>query len=86
MLTWLTVLFAALVVAGLALYLILVAWALHDARKSVTRIADALEQVADGTTPLGDKLGAINGALSTLAGGLDAAHQHLGRVARVFRL
>ena len=86
MLTTLTLLLAAVVVTGLAAYLAAVAWALVQARRSVTRIADALERVAAGTVPLESKLVTVNGALSALAGGLDAADRHLSRAARVFRL
>lgn len=86
MLTMLTLLFAAIVVLGLVVYLAAVAWALLQARASVTRIADALESVATQTAPLEDKLVTINGALTTLSGGLATADRHLGRAARVFRL
>ena len=86
MLTTLTVLFAAIVVLGLVVYLAAVTWALLKARASVTRIADALESVGTQTAPLQDKLATINGALTTLSGGLATADRHLGRAARVFRL
>ncbi len=86
MLITLTLVIVALVVVALAGYLALVAFALLDARKSLTAIADALEAVATHTTPLEQKLLTINGALSALAGGLGVADQHLGRAARAFRL
>lgn len=86
MLTWLTLGFIAIVVLGLAAYLASVAWALGQARRSVTRIADALERIAGHTEPLERKLVTINGALSALAEGLETADVHLGRVGRVFRL
>ena len=86
MLTILTLLLVTIVVVGLAAYLTAVAWALADARRSVTRIADALEQVATGTAPLESKLVTINGALSALSAGLETADRHLCRAARVFRL
>jgi hypothetical protein len=75
-----------LVVLALAGYLALVALVLIDARRSVARIADALEGVVGHTIPLEQKLVTINGALSALAGGLTAADQHMGRAARAFRL
>jgi hypothetical protein len=86
MLLTLSLIIVALVVLALAGFLALVAWALLDARKSVAAVADALEAVARHTTPLEQKLVTINGALSALAGGLDAADQHLGRAAHAFRL
>jgi hypothetical protein len=52
----------------------------------VARIADALEAVAADVGPLEEKLVTINGALSALAGGLEAADGHLGRAARAFGL
>lgn len=86
MLTFLTLLLVGLVVLALAGYLIGVALALLHTRRSVTRIADALETTARQTQPLEGKLVTINGALSALANGLEAADQHLGRAARVFKL
>ena len=86
MLLTLTLVGVALVVVALAGFLMLVALALHDARKSVAAIADALEAVAGHTVPLEQKLVTINGALSALAAGLQAADQHLGRTAGAFRL
>ena len=86
MLLTVSLVIVALVVLALAGYLTLVAFALHDARRSVAAIADALEAVARHTAPLEQKLVTINGALSALAGGLDAADQHLRRAGRAFRL
>ena len=86
MLITLTLVIVFLVVLALAGFLALVAVALLDARKSLTAIADALEAVAGHTNPLEQKLVTIIGALSALAGGLDAADSHLGRAARAFRL
>jgi hypothetical protein len=86
MLLVLTLITAALVVVALAGYLIAIAWALNDARKSVKAIADGLEAVQGHTAPLGEKLTAINGGLVALLGGLKSADGHLGRAAKVFRL
>ena len=86
MLLTLTLTIVALVVLVLAGALALVALALIDARRSVSKVADALEAAARHTTPLEQKLVTINGALSALAGGLGAADGHLGRAARAFRL
>lgn len=86
MLLNLTLITVALVVLALAGYLIAIAWALLDARKSVIAIADGLEAVAGHTMPLPEKLTTINGALTQLLGGLRVADGHLGRAAHVFRL
>lgn len=86
MLLTLTLITVALVVLALAGYLIAIAWALTNAKRSVAAIADGLEAVEGHTAPLPEKLTSINGALSQLLGGLHAADAHLGRAATVFRL
>ena len=82
----LTLITVALVVLALAGYLIAIAWSLIQTRKSVAAIADGLEAVAGHTRPLPEKLTTINGALTQLLAGLQAADRHLGRVATVFKL
>ena len=86
MLLTLTLITVALVVFVLAGYLIAIAWALVNAKRSVAAIADGLEAVAGHTQPLPERLTTINGALSQLLTGLQAADRHLGRVATVFKL
>ena len=86
MLLTLTLITVALVVIALAGYLIAIAWQLVQARHSVAAIADGLEAVAGHTQPLPEKLTTINGALTQLLTGLQAADRHLGRVATVFKL
>ena len=86
MLLTLTLITVALVVIALAGYLILIAWALTNAKKSVAAIADGLEAVAGHTEPLPDRLDTINGALSALLAGLESADGHVMRAATVFKL
>lgn len=86
MLLTLTLVTVALVVLALAGYLIGIALALLDARKSVAAIADGLEAVEGHTHPLPEKLTTINEALTALLGGLRVADGHLGRAAKVFKL
>ena len=86
MLLTLTLITVALVVLALAGYLLAIAWALVNAKRSVAAIADGLEAVAGHTQPLPERLTTINGALSQLLTGLQAADRHLGRVATVFKL
>lgn len=86
MLLILTLITVGLVVLALAGYLILIAWALWQAKKSVAAIADGLEAVSRHTVPLGARLVETNGALGSLLRGLDSADAHLGRAASVFRL
>lgn len=86
MLLTLTLVTVATVVLVLAGYLIAIAWALLDTRRSVAAIADGLELVQGHTTPLPQKLTTINGALGALLGGLESADRQVGRAARVFGL
>jgi len=86
MLLTLTLVTVALVVLALAGYLILIAVALVNTRRSVAAIADGLEAVAGHTAPLPDRLTTINGALVQLLTGLREADRHIGRVATVFKL
>ena len=86
MILTLTLITVALVVIALAGYLIAIAWQLVQAKHSVAAIADGLEAVAGHTQPLPEKLTTINGALTQLLTGLQAADRHLGRVATVFKL
>ena len=86
MLLTLTLITVALVVLALAGYLIAIAWALVNAKRSVAAIADGLEAVAGHTQPLPERLTTINGALTQLLTGLQAADRPLGRVATVFKL
>lgn len=86
MLLILTLATVVLVVLALAGYLVAIAWALLDARRSVVAIADGLAAVRDHAAPLPEKLTTINGALGALLGGLAAADRHAGRATRVFRL
>ena len=82
----LTLITVALVVVALAGYLVAIAWALIRTRKSVAAIANGLEAVAGDVRPLPEKLTTINGALTQLLAGLQAADRHLRRVATVFKL
>lgn len=86
MLLTLTLITTLLVVAALAGYLIAIAWQLVHARRAVAAIADGLTAVAAHTQPVPEKLTTINGALTQLLAGLQAADRHLGRVATVFKL
>ncbi len=86
MLLTLTLITVALVVLALAGFLIAIAWALLQAKRSVAAIADGLEAVDGHTRPLPEKLATINGALGALLDGLRVADGHLGRAATVFKL
>lgn len=86
LLTVVTLITVAVVVVALAGYLIAIAWALINAKRSIAAIADGLEAVAGHTAPLPEKLTTINGALTELLARLRKADHHLGRVGGVFDL
>jgi hypothetical protein len=86
MLLTLTLVAVGLIVVALAGYLIAIWVALRDAWRSIAGIADGLEAVGEHAGPLPERLATINDALTELLAGLRAAHGHLGRTARVFRI
>ena len=81
-----TLIIVGLVVVVLVLYLILIIVALRRAGTHLEQLAGGLQKIADDTTPLPDKLGTINGALSQLHGGLTSVDNHLVGIAKVFKL
>ena len=86
MLLLVTLLTVALVVLALAGYLILVALTLTETRRNLAGVAVALEATARHTAPVEQQLVTINGALSAVSVGLEAADRHLGRAASSFGL
>ena len=88
LLLWLTIAYAAILVAALAAGLIAIARALSIARKHLAKIEAGLGQVELQTKPLGESLQTVNSALMQTSGGLLVllerlrnADTHLGRVA-----
>lgn len=77
----LAVVFAVVLV--LVVYLIGIIVALAGAKRSLATLADGLVAVRDHTQPLGDKVGKINGGLSTLLQGLLGANGDLAAIVRV---
>ncbi len=71
------------VVLVLVVYLIGIIIALAGAKRSLAKLADGLVAVRDHTQPLGDKLGKINGGLSTLLKGLLGVNGDLAAIVRV---
>ncbi|MDQ6823545.1 MAG: hypothetical protein M3Z07_03520 [Candidatus Eremiobacteraeota bacterium] len=76
----------AIIVLVLAFTLISVAIALSRAAGHVRAIAGGLEAVDGYTSPLGEYLTTINGALVKLLNGLGSADGHLATVARALGL
>lgn len=85
LLTWLTYALVGVIVAVLASYLILIAAALVRANRNLTKLVGGLEASRDNTAPLGEDLGAINAAATTLRDGLMAVDEHLRGVIRLVR-
>lgn len=71
------------VVLVLVVYLLGIIVALWGAKRSLAQLAGGLVAIRDHTAPLGDKLGAINGGLSTLLQGLLGANGDLAAIVRV---
>ena len=73
----------AAVVLVLVVYLIGIIVALAGARRSLAKLAGGLLAIRDHTAPLGDKIGALNGGLSTLLAGLLGVNGDLAAIVRV---
>ena len=71
------------VVLVLVIYLLGIIVALWGAKRSLAKLAGGLVAIRDHTAPLGDKLGAINGGLSTLLQGLLGVNGDLAAIVRV---
>ncbi len=79
----LTLIVILAVVLVLVVYLIGIIIALAGAKKSLANLAGGLIAIRDHTQPLGDKLGKINGGLSTLLQGLLGVSGDLAAIVRV---
>lgn len=71
------------VVLVLVVYLLGIIVALWGAKRSLAKLAGGLVAIRDHTAPLGDKLGAINGGLSTLLQGMLGVNGDLAAIVRV---
>lgn len=71
------------VVLVLVVYLVGIIIALAGAKRSLGQLAGGLIAVRDHTAPLGDKVGAINGGLTALLGGLLGVNDDLAAIVRV---
>lgn len=85
-LTWSTVIVAAIIVVVLAVTLISVAVALLRAAKLAGALAAGLEVVGEQTDPLAESLTTINGALSSLLGGLRVVEGNFTALVRALGL
>ena len=71
------------VVLVLVVYLLGIIVALWGAKRSLAKLAGGLVAIRDHTAPLGDKVGAINGGLTTLLQGLLGVNGDLAAIVRV---
>lgn len=86
LLYWLTIAVAGAVVLVLVGYLIVVAYALLQAKRNVAAIADALEEIAELTDPLDEKVGTVAGALEAAEEEFAAVDSRMDDAARAFGL
>ena len=83
MLLTLTLIVTFAVVLVLVIYLLGIIVALWGAKRSLAKLAGGLVAIRDHTGPLGNKLGAINGGLTTLLQGLLGVNGDLAAIVRV---
>ena len=83
MLLTLTLIVTFTVVLVLVIYLVGIIVALWGAKRSLAKLAGGLVAIRDHTAPLGDKIGAINGGLTTLLQGLLGVNGDLAAIVRV---
>jgi hypothetical protein len=76
-LTWVTVIYALVLVVVLAASLIAILYYLGSIGTTLGKIRAGLLVVRDQTAPLGGQVEAINGALGTVAGDLSGARDDL---------
>ena len=81
-----TLVITGLIVVVLVAYLIAIIIALRKAGNHLQRLASKLQNVADDTSPLGDRLDTINGALGHLHEGLHSVDKHLIGIAKTLKL
>ena len=80
-----TLIVVLVVVLALVVYLLGIIVALRGANRNLYQLAGGLDQIVKDTQPLPSKLGAINGALGQLLGGLLAVEGDLATVAQLLR-
>ncbi len=73
LLTWLTIIYAVVLVLTLAVGLIIILLTLWSVAQKLGAIDGGLKQVEQNTAPLNAGVGKLNGGLSDLAGGLMVA-------------
>jgi len=85
LLTRLTLVVVAAVVAVLAVHLILIAASLLRANRNLATLVAGLEAIRDNTTPLDQDLSTINSAAGTLKNRLVTVDEHLRGIIQLVR-
>jgi hypothetical protein len=85
LLTRLTLVVVAAVVAVLAIHLILIAASLLRANRNLAKLVEGLEAIRDNTAPLDQDLSTINGAAGTLKNRLVTVDEHLRGIIQLVR-
>jgi len=85
LLTRLTRVVVAAVVAVLAVHLILIAASLLRANRNLAKLVEGLEAIRENTTPLDQDLSTINGAAGTLKNRLVTVDEHLRGIIQLVR-
>ena len=85
LLTRLTLVVVAAVVAVLAVHLILIAASLLRANRNLAKLVAGLEAIRDNTTPLDQDLSTINSAAGTLKNRLVTVDEHLRGIIQLVR-
>ncbi|MEW5834445.1 MAG: hypothetical protein ACOZJZ_23265 [Pseudomonadota bacterium] len=78
-----TLVVVAAIVVVLVIYLLGIIVALAGAKRSLAKLAGGLVAIRDHTAPLGNKIGAVNGGLTTLLQGLLGVNGDLAAIVRV---
>lgn len=82
-LLYVTLAVTAAIVLVLVVYLVGIIVALAGAKRSLAKLAGGLVAIRDHTAPLGDKIGALNGGLSSLLAGLLGVNGDLAAIVSV---
>lgn len=81
LLTWLTLIYLAILVLTLAIGLIVILKTLASVSTKLGQISGGLQQVDTNTAPLNAGVEQLNGSLSNLVGGLKVAEASFGSAA-----
>ena len=79
----LTLVWVALIVLALVVFLSATALYLHSARKHLAAIATGLEKAAGQCEPLEAKIGAVGGAVGSIKGSMESVDTSLGAIIEV---